>query len=205
MIKNLLFDLGGVIMDIRRENCVKALEALGMTNANDMLGEYVQKGPFSLLEEGCIDAAEFRSELRGYLRPGVTDEEIDNAFLAFLVGIPLQRLRDLEALGKKYDIYLLSNTNPIMWNSKIADEFTKDGHTREYYFKGMVTSFEAKAMKPSAAIFEYAAKQLGIKPEETLFFDDSRKNIEAAEALGFKGCVVEPGKEFIDLLSDGIS
>lgn len=198
MIKNLLFDLGGVIMDIRRANCVAAFEALGMTNSDELLGEYSQKGPFKLIEEGSLTAEEWRTEMRKHLRPGVTDEQIDNAFIAFLTGIPVHRLRELERLHSHYKIYMLSNTNPVMWNSKIADEFRKDGHDREYYFDGIVTSFDAKAMKPAKAIFDTVVERFGIEPSETLFFDDSQANIEAAEKLGFKGWLVNPGTEFFD-------
>lgn len=185
-------------MDIRRENCVAAFEKLGMTNSNELLGEYSQKGPFRLIEEGELTPAQWRTEMRRYLSPGVTDQQIDAAFIAFLIGIPQQRLRELEELHKRYKIYMLSNTNPVMWDSKIADEFRKEGHDREYYFDGIVTSFEAKAMKPSKKIFETVIEKFGIKPEETLFFDDSQANISAADEMGFKGWLVKPGTEFID-------
>lgn len=202
MIKNLLFDLGGVIMDIRRENCVAAYERLGMTQADDLLGEYSQKGPFKKIENGEFTPAQFRAEMRRYLRDGVTDSEIDQAFLAFLTGIPGERLRRLEQLKQRYKLYLLSNTNPIMWESKIADEFRKDGHEREFYFEGMVTSFEAGVMKPDEAIFHRCVEQFGIRPEETLFFDDSETNVRAAGRMGFHGCLVRPGEEFFDLLDE---
>ncbi|MCM1111353.1 MAG: HAD family phosphatase [Clostridium sp.] len=202
MIKNLLFDLGGVIMDIRRRDCVEAYRRLGMKDPDSMLGEYVQQGPFQKLEAGEISPEEFRRQMRPYLRPGVTDREIDNAFLAFLTGIPVGRLAALRRLREKYRVYLLSNTNPIMWNSRIAEEFRKEGFEREDYFDGMVTSFEARSMKPSPEIFRYAVAKFGIVPSETLFLDDSAANIRAAEALGFKGLLVPPGQEFEQLLTE---
>ncbi|MDE6812354.1 MAG: HAD family phosphatase, partial [Duncaniella sp.] len=90
MIKNLLFDLGGVIMDLDRDRCVRAFEKLGMKDADDFFGVYGQKGAFLALESGEIDAAEFRRRVRPLLgRPDVSDEEIDAAFTEFLVGIPV--------------------------------------------------------------------------------------------------------------------
>lgn len=80
MIKNLLFDLGGVIMDIRREDCIRAFKSLGMVHPEDFLGEYSQKGPFMELEEGAISPEEFRGRLRKMLPEGVTDAQIDEAF-----------------------------------------------------------------------------------------------------------------------------
>lgn len=186
MIKNLMFDLGGVIMEIERMNAVKALEALGMRDVDKMLGDYGQTGPFLQLEKGEISPEEFHREIHKLMPAGVTDDQIDEAFEKFLVGIPVERLRKLEELHKKYNIYLLSNTNKIMWDGFITKEFRKDGHDMSYYFDGTVASFEAKAYKPDAEIFRIAERRFGIKPEETIFFDDSKANCEAAAALGFR-------------------
>ena len=106
-IKNLLFDLGGVIMDIKRENCVHAFEVMGLRCANELLGEYAQKGVFLQLEEGSITAEQFREEIRRHIDHDVEDIEIDNAFCKFLLGIPSYRLEALEELRKSYKIYLL--------------------------------------------------------------------------------------------------
>lgn len=201
MIKNLLFDLGGVIMDIRRLNCVASFERLGMKDADSFLGEYSQKGPFLQLEEGLINEVQFRDAVREYIDGEVTDEQIDKAFCDFLVGIPTYRLEQLRQLKKQYGIYMLSNTNPIMWHSRIAEEFRQEGMEREDYFDGIVTSFEARSIKPDAKIFHTVVENLGIKPEETLFLDDSQKNLDAASALGFHTLLVAPGSEFFDLIN----
>ena len=201
MIKNLLFDLGGVIMDICRENAVKALEGIGMAGANDFLGEYSQKGPFLALEDGSMSAEEFRAEIRKHINGEVTDDAIDAAFCEFLVGIPVHRLVALRELRKRYKIYILSNTNPIMWDTRIAEEFRHEGKDMSDYFDGIVTSFEAKCIKPDAKIFETAIEQCQIVPEETIFLDDSQKNLNAAAMLGFNTLLVTPGAEFADLLS----
>lgn len=191
MIKNLLFDLGGVIMDIRRENCVKAFQELGMSDIGEFLGDYGQKGAFKLLEEGALTPDEFRAEIMKSCPVGTTGSQIDDAFNQFLVGIPAYRLEALAGLRRRFGVYLLSNTNKIMWDSRIAEEFRKiPGREMDSYFDGTVTSFEARALKPSAEIFGYAVRTLGIVPEETLFLDDSQENIRAAVALGFHGAVV---------------
>ena len=191
MIKNLLFDLGGVIMDIRRENCVKAFQELGMSDIGEFLGDYGQKGAFKLLEEGALTPDEFRAEIMKSCPVGTTGSQIDDAFNQFLVGIPAYRLEALAGPRRRFGVYLLSNTNKIMWDSRIAEEFRKiPGREMDSYFDGTVTSFEARALKPSAEIFGYAVRKLGIVPEETLFLDDSQENIRAAVALGFHGAVV---------------
>lgn len=201
MIKNLLFDLGGVIMEIRRLNAVHSLERLGMTDADSFLGEYSQKGPFLKLEEGAITPDEFRKEIRKFIKAEVSDAQIDSAFCDFLIGIPPKRLEYLRVLKKNYNIYMLSNTNPIMWNTRIAEEFHQEGHDINYYFDGIITSFEAKSIKPDRKIFETVISKLGILPEETLFLDDSQKNLDTASSMGFKTALVTPGSEFIDIIS----
>ncbi len=200
MIRNLLFDLGGVIMDINKDNCIASYRRLGLRDAGSFFGEFSQQGPFMALEEGAISPEEFHAELRRALPDGVTDAQIDDAFCDFLTGIPAHRLTQLEKWRTKYRVYLLSNTNPIMWHSRIAEEFGKLGKRREDYFDGMVTSFEARALKPQRQIFDHAVKQLGIRPDETLFLDDSAANLEAAAALGFHTALVAPGREFDTIL-----
>jgi len=200
MIKNLLFDLGGVIMDLDRSRCVRAFQELGMKDADEFLGLYGQKGDFLALESGEIDGDEFHKRVRPLFSHPVTDAEIDEAFNQFLVGIPVERLRALRELRKRYPVYLLSNTNPIMMESKIADEFRREGFEMKDYFDGVVTSYEAKCCKPAKGIFDYAEKMCGIEPEETLFFDDSPSNVDAARRYGFQAVVVNPGDEFVDLL-----
>lgn len=200
MIKNLMFDLGGVIMDIERMRCVRAFEELGLRNADSYLGDYEQQGPFAALESGKIGAYEFRRRMRALIGREVSDADIDGALIRFLIGIPLHRLEELRRLRERYGMYLLSNTNPIMWNSFIAESFRQEGKEIGDYFDGMVTSFEAKMMKPAPAIFDYAREKFGIRPEETMFLDDSEANCEAAISLGWRALHVAPGTEFMEAL-----
>lgn len=191
-------------MDIERDRCVRAFTEAGMRDADDFLGLYGQKGDFLALEEGRIDAAEFRKRVRGLFDRPVTDAEIDTAFQEFLIGIPQRRLEALRELGRDYNMCLLSNTNPIMWEGKIRSEFAKEGLTVDHYFPGGVfTSFEAKAYKPAREIFDYAAARGGLVPAETLFFDDSQANVDAARSYGYRAVLVKPGDEFVDLLAKG--
>lgn len=206
MIKNLLFDLGGVIMDIKKDNCVEAFRQLGLPDTSAFFGDYGQKGPFAQIEEGMITVDEFHAYVKALIPAPATDAEIDAAFMKFLIGIPVERLRELQRLrAAGYGIYLLSNTNPIMWHAKIADEFRKDGLQIGDYFDGIVTSFEAKALKPSPKIFEYAISHLGIDPAETLFLDDSQANLDGAAALGFQTALVPEGAEMADILRQRLS
>lgn len=207
-IVNLLFDLGGVIMDIRRENAVEALQRIGLRDADRMLGDYVQNGIFRQLEEGNISPEAFDREIRNYFPDkgaGVSDFEINAAFMKFLTGIPVERLRALEMLHGDYKIYMLSNTNIIMWEGEIKRAFTADGHDVDYYFDGIVTSFEAHSVKPDAEIFRYAISKLGINPSETLYIDDSMENLSAGSEFGLQTLHIPTDKEFYPILECRLS
>ena len=202
-IKNLMFDLGGVIMNIDRMNAVRALAAAGMRDPESLLGDYGQKGPFLALERGEISPDEFHQQLLPYFDRPVTADEIDEAFCQFLTGIPVERLRAIEELKRRgFKIYLLSNTNKVMWDRYILKEFTKDGHDIDYYFDGVITSFDVKAYKPEAAIFKAAVDRYGINPAETLFYDDSRANLDGAAAVGFETAWVTDDNPFMNQIPD---
>ena len=199
---NYLFDLGGVIIDICRHNCVEAFKRLGFEDIEDYLGDYGQKGVFLELEEGKVSADEFRAEVRTHLPAGVTDCQIDEAFNAFITGIPLPRLEALRRLRSEgHKLYVISNTNPVMWESSIKAAFAQEGGDINTYFDGVVTSFEAGVCKPDPGIFELCFRKFGIRPEETIFFDDSAANCDSASRLGLHTVHLSPGQEFSSMLS----
>jgi putative hydrolase of the HAD superfamily len=201
MIKNLLFDLGGVIVDIRRQDCVNAFLKLGFADIENFLGEYGQKGYFLHLEEGTITPEEFRTEVRRHIPREVTDAQIDEAFNAFITGIPVERLQTLRRLrAEGLKLYVISNTNLIMWNGPIARAFAQEGLTVNDYFDGIVTSFTTGVCKPHPDIFNRVTREFGIKPEETRFFDDSADNCRRGRELGFQSVHVPPGSSFLPLL-----
>lgn len=200
MKENLLFDLGGVIMDIKRTDAVKAFETLGMKDADAFFDAYHQSGTFGLLEAGQITAEEFRQSVRPQFRPGVTDADIDRALCRFLIGIPAERLHRLEALRRAgHKVYMLSNTNPIMWEAFIVPEFGKEGKGLRDYFDGVVTSFEAGICKPDERIYRYAGRLLDIRPEDTVFYDDGSTNVAAARACGYQAELVTAANDMLTL------
>lgn len=200
-IKNLLFDQGGVIVDIERDRCLEELRRLGMEAPERFVGLYKQDGPFFALENGDITLDEFHDALRPLMPSGVTNEQMDYAFSSFIVGIPLHRLQALRQLRKRYKTYILSNTNPLMFEGVIARNFAQEGLDVNAYFDGVTVSYLAHSNKPDRKIFDYAIATMGIVPEETLFFDDGQENLDAASRLGFKTVLVEPGCEFIDIIN----
>lgn len=182
-----MFDLGGVIMDIDRDRCVRYFDSLGMTDADGFFDAYCQKGPFLALEAGQISPAEFRNRMRERLPGDVSDEVIDRGLSLFLCGIPAHRLDTLRRLrAEGHGVWLLSNTNPIIWHADILPEFRKQGLDISAYFDGTVTSFEAGICKPAPHIYEYALNKFGISAADTTFFDDGPANVEAACRCGMR-------------------
>jgi putative hydrolase of the HAD superfamily len=199
-IKNLLFDQGGVIVDIERDRCLHQLRQLGMQAPEHLIGLYKQDGPFYALENGDINLDEFHQALRPLMPAGVTDEQMDHAFSSFIVGIPLHRLQALRQLRQRYRTYILSNTNPLMFDGVIAQAFAQEGLDVNAYFDGITLSYIARSNKPDRKIFDYAIATMGITPHETLFLDDGQANLDTAAQLGFKTALVRPGQEFIHII-----
>jgi putative hydrolase of the HAD superfamily len=194
-IKNVVFDLGGVVIDLNRLAAVEGFEELGMHDANTFLDQYCQKGTFLDIETGRITAAEFFDTIRQHIgNETIKDKEIEDAFNRFLVDLPVARLRKIRELrerGKR--VFALSNTNAVMYNSWIARQFRNDGFAINDYFEGIVTSFAEGVCKPNRRIFEILIERYNLEPSETLFLDDSAANCESAQQLGIRtACIGAP-------------
>mgnify|MGYP000211097270 CR=1 FL=1 len=187
-IKNVIFDLGGVLVDLDIERCTAAFRALDMPRVADLINPYYPAEMIGRLERGDISFREACDEMRRLDgRPEVTDSEIAAAYSAFLVGIPVAKLRQIMRLREAgVRTYVLSNNNPAAMVA-IRGAFTADGHTMDDYFDKIYLSYELHELKPSEAIFRKVIADSGVIPSETLFIDDREANIEAAAALGIHG------------------
>lgn len=199
-LRVLIFDFGGVFIDLDRDKSVSEFERLGVHNASEMLSNYVQTGIFYLLESGRISAAEFRNGLRReYGIDHASDADIDAAFFAFLKGVPEHRLELLRRLhrgvynarGERIRIVLLSNTNIIHFPVCQQIYFESNGYTVGDYFDKLYLSYEMQMSKPDDEIFLALAAAEGVEPCECLFFDDGPANIATADRLGFRTQWVE--------------
>lgn len=201
---NIVFDLGGVVLDIERDRAVKALTELGIADADALLDPFRQKGIFLAVEEGQISAGEFFDALRSLSeRPDVTDLELEKAFEAFIVDLPTERLRairKIRRMGKR--TFVLSNTNPIMYNGVIERLFNAEAITINDYFDGIVVSFAEKVCKPESEIFHRLLARYNLDPSRTLFLDDSAENCACAEKMGIRSLLVKNTEGgFIGMLS----
>lgn len=193
-IKNLLFDFGGVIVGLDKSAAVRRFKEIGAADIENYLNEYRQTGIFLELEEGKISLAEFNNRFRETFGENITDEEIASGWMAFLTGIPPYKLELLDELRKKYNVYLLSNTNPVIADWAHSADFTPSGRTLDTYFDKCYLSYQMGCAKPDAIIYEKVIAD-GIKAEETLFLDDGQANLDAAAKLGFKTYLVNQDED----------
>ena len=191
-ITNLLFDFGGVLVDLDRERSLRAFETLGF-DARPFLGDFGQQGIFSRLESGRATVAELCDTVRQMAgQPDMKDTDIVQAFEQFLVGIPSERLDCLLRLKQRYHIFLLSNTNPIHWRMAREELFRYKGLGVIDFFEKAFLSFQIGIEKPAPGIFR-AVADAGLDPAATLFLDDSETNCEAARREGFHAHVAPQG------------
>lgn len=203
MYKNLIFDFGGVIIDIDHDEAVRRFTALGVADAARLLDPYTQGGPFGKLEEGSINDEDFRQEMCQLTGREVTWEECQYAWMGYMSTLPNERLQLLEALrNKDYRLILLSNTNPYI--AEWAESPRFDGRTSglSSYFDAVYKSFEVGIMKPDERIFRLLIEREGINPAESLFVDDGPRNVAAAERLGFHTLCPTPGENWIPKLNE---
>lgn len=186
MIKNIIFDLGGVIITIDQDEAVRRFKELGLADADKWLDPYTQTGFFGDVESGKITAEEFRLKLSSVVGRDLSFDECKYGWLGYRKEMPAYKLEALRELRQKgFRLILLSNTNPYMMSWAQSGEFDGKGNTLDSYFDASYKSYELKTMKPDAAFFKAVLEGEGINPAESVFIDDGRKNIEAGESLGF--------------------
>lgn len=184
-IKNIIFDLGGVILDIDYNLTINAFKTLGVSNIDSLFGQVQQIDLFDQLDKGLISPAEFRNGVRHISKLPLSNAEIDMAWNAMLLSFTAERLELLNTVGKHYRTFLLSNTNAIHMT-----EYNKtllNAHGAEsmcVYFEKAYYSHIIHKRKPDAEAFEIILHENSIKPNQTLFIDDTLQHIEGAKKLG---------------------
>lgn len=201
MIKAIIFDMGGVLVDLDIEDCKKVFkETLGYNDIDQIIDACHQKGIYGDLEEGTLSAEEFRSIVLAGSRSGSTPEMVDEAMSHILVGIQPYKVAMLKKLAQEYDLYMLSNNNAICLPYSRA-MFAEAGIPLEDIFKKCFFSFEMKALKPSAAFYKAVVEQIGLPAEEMFFIDDSQRNVDGSIAAGLPAVYYEPGTDLEALIS----
>lgn len=200
-ISTLIFDLGGVIVDLDLAKCIQNFKELGLENIEQYLSNFGQKDFFMQFEKGQIGIPAFRNEIRKLAGTELSDAQIDKAWCSFLTQIPVEKLHLLSELKKKYRLLLLSNTNPLHIETAVAAEFSKTGKTMQDFFDKCYLSYEMGMVKPDVEIFKALLTDAQVKAEECLFLDDGKKNIDTAAALGIQTYWVKPNENLNFLLN----
>jgi FMN phosphatase YigB (HAD superfamily) len=201
--KAIIFDLGGVLFNINYQLTAEAFKALGLKEFDTLYSQAAQNGLFDDFETGKSTPPEFRFRLRHWVGNQVTDDQIDSAWDAMLLGMPFVRLELLNELKKHYRLFLLSNTNEIHLKSvfRIMKEQLGfpdlSGQMEKQYY-----SCRVGLRKPDPEIFRLVLEENGLSPATTLFIDDSIQHIQGARLAGLNAYHLKSGEAVERLFPD---
>lgn len=211
MLKNLIFDLGDVIIPIDMGAPIRNFAELAGLPIDDVTALWKQHNLWHQFETGMVDDAAFRQHVRHLLRqnnrPATeewTDEIIDTAWNTILLDLPTERVDRILELKEsgKYRLFLLSNTNAIHIRQVNQMLAALGRPSLNELFEQLFLSHEVGMAKPSPEIYQHVLEAVGIVAEETAFYDDNAANIEAASALGIQAVHVVPPKTIIEYTAD---
>lgn len=189
-------------MDLDIEDCKRAFkEYLGYYKIDEIIDPCHQKGIYGDLEEGKLTGEEFRSIVLQDSDPDALAENIDKAMWHILTGIQPYKVDMLKRLAHSYDLYLLSNNNPVCLPRAKAI-FEEAGIPLDSLFKKCFYSFEMRALKPSEAFYKAVVDEIGLPAEQMFFIDDSQKNVDGAVAAGLPAVYYEPGTDLEALIDN---
>ena len=200
MIKNIVFDFGGVLTTINTDRAIGRFKELGLTDAENYLNSYKQSGIFFQLENGDIDADTFIAELGKLCNRQLTYDDALYAWMGFIISVETELMEYLQTLRGKYRLCVLSNTNPFLQGWARSSAFTEGGKSLDDYFDRLFLSYKMNCSKPSEEIYKKMLLQGNMNPQEVLFIDDSEKNIAAARTSGINVLKVANGEDWREIL-----
>ncbi len=193
-IKHIIFDLGGVLINLNYQATEQAFANIGLPNFNEIYTQLKQDTLFDDLETGKIDQEQFLKAMRAAAGVPLTNEQVLTAWNAMLLDFPLRRLQILQQLRLHYDLFLLSNTNEI--HEEAFNKILYQAHgipNIGVFFDKVYLSHRVGMRKPNADIFLRVLEDNGLRPEQTLFIDDTPQHIAGAQALGIQTIYLEKG------------
>jgi len=194
-IKNIIFDLGGVLLNIEPGLTGKVLTEMGAPDMESLHARLMERKLYQRFDSGICSSDVFRQEIREVSGLPLTDVQIDEAWNALLLDFPAPRVELLHQLHPQYNLYLLSNTNPIHFESYTRTFREVHGEEMPDLFDRLFLSYELGAHKPDPEIYQKTIAQGNLLPQETLFIDDSLANVQAATRAGLIGFHLSPGLE----------
>lgn len=200
MIKNIIFDMGGVLVGFDRDRCISAFQHIGAHKIAVYVDEFRTEDLFERIERGDITQEEFCQEAREIVGLPLNSQQIVDAWNALLTPCTDEKKQKLLQLKQHYRLFLLSNTNIMHWEYCRDKLIGSKEHPITDYFEQCFLSYEMQCVKPHKDIFEQALLSAGLKAEETLFIDDSLVNLEGAASLGIHTFHETEGHRWIDLI-----
>ena len=198
-IKNILFDLGGVILDINVQATLKRFYEMGFPAELMQFPDSMTTDLYFKYGTGKLNTDQFRNQIRKAAGVEMTDQAFDEAWNAMLVRFPEERVKLLKVLSKRYNLYMLSNTSAL--HVKVFEQMYLEtsGESMQKVFKKLYYSHEIGWHKPDSEAWKYVIKDAAIKPQETLFLDDTIHNIKAAQELGFQAIHIHERTNLMNL------
>lgn len=197
---NIIFDLGGVILNIDYHKTAQAFQNLGLENFDEIYSQAQQSGLFDDFETGKISGQYFINQLLKFLPKNVSPNEVVAAWNAMILDFPLENLNLLRELHTTKNCVLLSNTNEIhlqCFNRKLKEVSMEE--SLQPFFKKVYFSHEIGKRKPHLSTFEFVCCENNFIPEQTVFIDDSFQHIEGANKLGLETYLLQKGEQLVDL------
>ncbi len=182
-IEHIILDLGGVIINLNHELTYSAFRQLFPYHHQEIHNKLSVLQLVEKYETNQVSTHEFIQYFKGF-NSSVSDDQIIEAWNKMLLDIPLERIRLIERISKKYQVYLLSNTNELHYDAieKYYQKLTRNS-TFKSLFKESYLSYQVGLRKPNPEIFQYLIRDAQLKPENTLFIDDSMEHINSALTL----------------------
>lgn len=193
-IRHIIFDLGGVLLNLDYSLTEKAFIDAGITDFAQRYSQLQQTDTFDRLETGRMEREEFITTMQSFAATPISEQQILDAWNAMLLDFPLRRLQILQQLRNHYDLFLLSNTNEI--HEEVFNNTLMHDHGMPnigVFFDRVYMSHRVGLRKPMPEIFQRVLDDNGLQPEHTLFIDDSPQHIAAADKLGIKTIYLEKG------------
>ncbi len=204
IIKNIIFDFGGVIIDIDYWKSINAFIKLGCKDFSQIYSQAGQTAIFDRIDKGLISPDEFRSELIKLFPSHTSLKMIDDAWNAILIGIPEHRIRLIENIKSIYRTFLMSNTNIIHYTVYMQELKQKFGYgSLSELFEKVYLSFELGMRKPDPNFFRLIINENDLNPSETVFIDDSEQNLHPAQNMGIQTIFLKKSTDITDLFKNG--
>ena len=202
--KAVIFDMGGVLVDLDMQGCKDAFKRiLGYSRIDELLDPCHQKGIIGDLEGGVLTEDEFRQAVLSESAEGCVPEDVDKAFWHILEGIAPYKAELLVKMSRSYDLYLLSNNNGITM-VRAGQLFEEAGAPLDKVFRKCFLSYQMKALKPSETFYKAVVEQIGLPSDMLLFIDDSMPNVEGSIAAGLPAVHYIPGSDLSALLAEAL-